>query len=72
MRPRLGLSITLIALALGAVPEYGVSNPSQVDLDRTVAELNQLHQWLGDAAVRLEVLQTKLHAADESLSLLHI
>ena len=68
MRPRLGLSITLIALALGAVPEYGVSNPSQVDLDRTVAELNQLHQWLGDAAVRLEVLQTKLHAADESIA----
>ena len=68
MRPRLGLSITLIALALGAVPESGVSNPSQVDLDRTVTELNQLHQWLGDAAVRLEVLQTKLHAADESIA----
>ena len=68
MRPRLGLSITLIALALGAVPESGVSNPSQVDLDRTVTELNQLHQWLGDAAVRLEVLQTKLRAADESIA----
>ena len=60
--------MTFIALALGAVPESAVLNPSQVDLDRTVAELNQLHQWLGDAAVQLEALQTKLRKADASIS----
>ena len=68
MRPRLGLFMTFIALALGAVPESAVLNPSQVDLDRTVAELNQLHQWLGDAAVQLEALQIKLRKADASIS----
>ncbi len=54
--------------ALGVVGESEESTASQVVLDRTVAELNELNAWLGDAAVRLDATQTKLHEADGSIS----
>ena len=68
LRPRVGLALAFTALILGAAPESGESKPSQTDLARTVAALNQLHQWLGDAAVRLDIVQTKLREADTSIS----
>ena len=64
----MGLALAFTALILGAVPNSGESKPSQTDLDQTVAELNQLHEWLGDAAVRLDIVQTKLREADASIS----
>ena len=68
LRPRVGLALAFTALILGAAPNSGESKPSQTDLDQTVAELNQLHEWLGDAAVRLDIVQTKLREADASIS----
>ena len=68
LRPRVGLALAFTALILGAAPNSGESKPSQTDLDQTVAELNQLHEWLGDAAVRLDIVQTKLREADTSIS----
>ena len=68
LRPRAGLALAFTALIVGAVPETGESKTSQTDLDQTVAELNQLHAWLGDAAVRLDIVQTKLREADASIS----
>ena len=65
---RASFAIACTALALGAVAESGESATSQIALDRTVSELNELHAWLGDAAVRLNIVQTKLHAADASIS----
>ena len=65
---RAGLTLVFTVLTLGAVPESGESKSSQTDLDRTVAELNQLQEWLGDAAVRLDIVQTKLREADASIS----
>ena len=68
LRPRAGLALAFTALIVGAVPESGEAKTSQTDLDQTVAELNQLHAWLGDAAVRLDIVQTKLREADASIS----
>ena len=68
LRPRVGLALAFTALILGAAPNSGESKLSQTDLDRTVAELNQLQEWFGDAAVRLDIVQTKLREADTSIS----
>ena len=68
LRPRVGLALAFTALIVGAVPESGEAKTSQTDLDQTVAELNQLHAWRGDAAVRRDIVQTKLREADASIS----
>ena len=68
LRARAGLALAFTALTLGPVPESRESKTSQTDLDRTVTELNQLHEWLGDAAIRLDIVQTKLRVADASIS----
>lgn len=65
---RSALAIAFAMLVHSAAPQSNQSDAPQIALDRMVAELNQLQEWLGDAAERLDIVQTKLREADASIS----
>ena len=65
-RSALATAFAMVAIGTAALSDQ--SDASRIALNRMVAELNQLQEWLGDAAVRLDIVQTKLREADASIS----